>query len=117
MYYEAMDAIDRNLVKRTNGGMLYITDMKNGKSDGKMQHLVSECSVEPLIKDTLNKGHLCIKDTFQCIKHAFLPPKEDNLFDPMCLLLRDSTDCNTNSFDIIFSIYKYCCVFRFSYFD
>ena len=21
--------------------------------------------VEPLIKDTLNKGHLCIKDTFQ----------------------------------------------------
>ena len=25
------------------------------------------CTVEPLlIKDTLNKGHLCIKDTFQC---------------------------------------------------
>ena len=22
--------------------------------------------MEPLIKDTLNKGHLCIKDTFQC---------------------------------------------------
>ena len=23
-------------------------------------------TVEPLIKDTQNKGHLCIKDTFQC---------------------------------------------------
>ena len=22
--------------------------------------------MEPLIKDTLNKGHLCIKGTFQC---------------------------------------------------
>ena len=40
MYYEAIDAIDKNLVKRTSAGMLYITDMKNGKSDGKMQHLV-----------------------------------------------------------------------------
>ena len=34
-------------------------------------------TVEPLIKDTLNKGHLCIKDTSQCTK--FLPLKEDNL--------------------------------------
>ena len=41
MYYAAIDAIDHNLVKRTNEGMVYITDMKNGKSDGKMQHLVS----------------------------------------------------------------------------
>ena len=40
MYYAAVDAIDKNLVKRTSGGMLYITDMKNGRSDGKMQHLV-----------------------------------------------------------------------------
>jgi mannosyl-oligosaccharide alpha-1,2-mannosidase len=39
MYYEAVDAIDKNLVKRTNSGMMYITDMKNGRSDGKMQHL------------------------------------------------------------------------------
>ena len=23
-------------------------------------------TVEPLIKDALNKGHLCIKDTFRC---------------------------------------------------
>ena len=29
-----------------------------------------------LIKDTLNKGHLCIKDTFQCTN---LYLKEDNL--------------------------------------
>lgn len=40
MYYEAIEAIDHNLVKRTDGGMMYITDVKNGKSDGKMQHLV-----------------------------------------------------------------------------
>ena len=41
------------------------------------------CTVEPLIKDTLNKGHLCIKDTFQCTSlysgNTFLPLKEDNL--------------------------------------
>ena len=43
MYYEAIDAIDSNLVKKTNDGMMYITDMKNGRSDGKMQHLVSQC--------------------------------------------------------------------------
>ena len=40
-------------------------------------------TVEPLIKDTLNKGHLCIKDTSQCTNlysgNAFLPLKEDNL--------------------------------------
>ena len=40
-------------------------------------------TVEPLIKDTLNKGHLCIKDTFQCTNlysgNTFLPLKEDNL--------------------------------------
>ena len=39
--------------------------------------------VEPLIKDTLNKGHLCIKDTFRCTNlysgNTFLPLKEDNL--------------------------------------
>ena len=34
-------------------------------------------------KDTLNKGHLCIKGTFQCTNlysgNTFLPLKEDNL--------------------------------------
>jgi mannosyl-oligosaccharide alpha-1,2-mannosidase len=39
MYYEAMDAIDQNLVKKTSNGMMYITDMKNGRTDGRMQHL------------------------------------------------------------------------------
>ena len=43
----------------------------------------SEYTVEPLIKDTLNKGHLCIKDTFQCTNlysgNTFLPLKEANL--------------------------------------
>ena len=37
--------------------------------------------MEPLIKDTLNKGHLCIKDTFQCTNlYSSNTPKEDNLF-------------------------------------
>ena len=40
-------------------------------------------AVEPLIKDTLNKGHLSIKDIFRCANlysgNTFLPPKEDNL--------------------------------------
>ena len=40
-------------------------------------------TVEPLIKDTLNKGHLCIKDTFRCTNlysgNTLLPLKEDNL--------------------------------------
>ena len=40
-------------------------------------------TVEPLIKDPLNKGHLCIKDTFQCTNlysgNTFLPLKEDIL--------------------------------------
>ena len=33
-------------------------------------------TVEPLIKDTLNEGHLCIKDTFPCTSgNKFLPLK------------------------------------------
>ena len=39
--------------------------------------------MEPLIKDTLNKGHLCIEDTFQHTNlysgNTFLPLKEDDL--------------------------------------
>ena len=42
-----------------------------------------KCTVKPPIKDTLNKGNLCIKDTFQCTNqysgNTFLPLKEDNL--------------------------------------
>ena len=35
-------------------------------------------TVEPLIKDILNKGHLCVKDTFH-LYYTFLPLKENNL--------------------------------------
>ena len=53
------------------------------------------CTVEPLIKDTLNKGHLCIKDTFNLYSGStLLPLKEDNLSKlsvPMCPLFRGST--------------------------
>ena len=52
-------------------------------------------TVEPLIKDTLNKGDLCIKDTFRCINlysgNTFLPLKEDNLSIMICPLFRGST--------------------------
>ena len=40
-------------------------------------------TVEPLMKDTLNKGHICIKDTFKYTNlysgNTLLPLKEDNL--------------------------------------
>ena len=37
-------------------------------------------TVEPLIKDALNNGHLCMKDTFQCTSGStLLPLREDNL--------------------------------------
>ena len=43
----------------------------------------NSATVEPLIKDTLNKGHLCIKDTFRYTNlysgNTLFPPKEDNL--------------------------------------
>lgn len=41
MYYESLSGIMKSLVKRTSNGLTYITDMKNGKPDSKMQHLVS----------------------------------------------------------------------------
>ena len=45
-------------------------------------------TVEPLIKDTLNKGHLCIKDIFRYTNlysgNTFLPLKEDNLSIMIC---------------------------------
>ena len=56
--------------------------------------------MEPLIKDTLNEGHLCIKDTSDAHVYSgntFLPLNEDNLsiMDqtsvPICLLFRGST--------------------------
>lgn len=42
MYYEAMAAIEKQLLRRTSDGTLFITDLKNGRPDMKMQHLVSE---------------------------------------------------------------------------
>ena len=41
MYYESLSGITKSLVKHTSSGLTYITDMKNGKADSKMQHLVS----------------------------------------------------------------------------
>ena len=35
-----------------------------GKMAASYGWLLCMCTVEPLIKDTLNKGHLCIKNTF-----------------------------------------------------
>ena len=41
MFYEAIFAISQQLVKRTGDGTVYLTDLKNGRPDNKMQHLVS----------------------------------------------------------------------------
>ena len=41
MYYSAVEALGKHLLKRTQDGMLYINDVKNGRPDFKMQHLVS----------------------------------------------------------------------------
>ena len=62
-----------------------VTDHKESFIDAKIWIRLRPVwvNVEPLIKDTLNKGHLCIKDTFQCTNlysgNTFLPLKEDNL--------------------------------------
>lgn len=41
MYYTAAEALEKHLLKRTSDGTLFITDVKNGRPDNKMQHLVS----------------------------------------------------------------------------
>ena len=48
MYYESLSPIMKHLVKHTSSGLTFITDMKNGRADSKMQHLVSEGA--PVIK-------------------------------------------------------------------
>ena len=46
MYYDAIDALQHKLIQRTSTGLLMVTDLKNGRSDGKMQHLVGGCGWE-----------------------------------------------------------------------
>ena len=41
MFYASVAAMDRHLVRRTGDGTVYLTDLKNGRPDNKMQHLVS----------------------------------------------------------------------------
>lgn len=41
MFYEALSAVDHQLLRRTRDNVAYLTDLKNGKPDNKMQHLVS----------------------------------------------------------------------------
>ena len=43
MFYDALAAIERHMIKRTSTGLVYLTDLKNGRPDNKMQHLVSCC--------------------------------------------------------------------------
>lgn len=40
MFYESLNALAKHLVKTTSNGLTYLTDLKNGKPDHKMQHLV-----------------------------------------------------------------------------
>ena len=39
MYYEAMEALERHLVRKA-GPLTYLSDLKNGRPDSRMQHLV-----------------------------------------------------------------------------
>ena len=41
MFYDALGALEKHLVKKTVNQITYVTDVKNGRPDGKMQHLVS----------------------------------------------------------------------------
>ena len=41
MFYDALGALEKHLVKQTVNQITYVTDVKNGRPDGKMQHLVS----------------------------------------------------------------------------
>ena len=34
-------ALEKHIFKKTSTGLTYITDLRNGRPDGKMQHLVS----------------------------------------------------------------------------
>lgn len=48
MYFESISAIMNKLVRHTPNGLTYITDMKNGRPDSKMQHLVSHLTIRHL---------------------------------------------------------------------
>lgn len=39
MYNEAVDAIDKHLVQRTQSGLVYLADMRYGRLEHKMGHL------------------------------------------------------------------------------
>ena len=56
MYYESLSAIIKSLVKTTSKGLVYITDVKNGRPDNKMQHLVSQ----PLLPRNTYTEAMCI---------------------------------------------------------
>ena len=40
MFYSSLTAIDHQLVRRVSNKAVYLTDLKNGRPDNKMQHLV-----------------------------------------------------------------------------
>ena len=45
MFYSTLTAIDNQLVRRAGDKTVYLTDLKNGRPDNKMQHLVSAVSI------------------------------------------------------------------------
>ena len=47
MFYDTLSAVDSHLLRRTKNNVAYLTDLKNGKPDNKMQHLVSFARVVP----------------------------------------------------------------------
>lgn len=42
MYYAAIAAIEKKLIRHNSDGTIFVIDYKNGRPDNKMQHLVSD---------------------------------------------------------------------------
>ena len=42
MYFEAIKAMEKHLLRTTQDGFKYMADLKNGRLDEKMDHLVRE---------------------------------------------------------------------------
>lgn len=53
MFYSCLSAIDHQLVRRTTNNVVYLTDLKNGRPDNKMQHLVSTITAAVLQRSFL----------------------------------------------------------------
>ena len=80
MYFESVSAIMNKLVKHTSTGLTYITDMKNGRPDSKMQHLVSHLEAMLFVCRyyTFNVPYLFM--SVPLVKSGYCPRQKVNWF-------------------------------------